>query len=322
MDRGPIQIACASDARYLPHVATLMESLAASNPSQSLTLHLLHDDTVTPELLQQLGGAAQRLGLTFAAIRPTDDLLDRLPPSSGFYPSLIWYRILLPELLGTHNLVLYLDADTLVLQDLRAIWSTDLADALMAAVAQPENDKHSVSALARMGLPKGSGYFNSGVLLMDLRRMREERFCRWVTDVARAQAEQWADSRHFRLPDQDALNFVCSGRWVELHPKWNCLAMRFLSRRMEDSMDSALTVSEAVASPAILHFEGSGFAKPWNYRCVHPLRHLYLMYRKSTPWPLETLEGAHLAARILRPLPPRVQLKVSRLKPRALRIGS
>lgn len=322
MNHGPIQVACVSNAGYLPHVATMMESMAASNPPHDLALHLVHDDTVTPDLLQQLHGAAQRLGLTLSTIRPADELLEQLPPSGSYYPSIVWYRILLPELLATQDRVLYLDADTLVLQDLRGIWSTALDGALLAAVAQPEDRQHTVGARARMGLPADAPYLNSGVLLMDLRRMREERFSQRMIDVGRAQAEEWADATHFDLADQDAFNFAGAGRWVELHPKWNCLATMFLSNQIDDYVDDAFRYGEAVGSPAIVHFEGSGFAKPWNYRCIHPLRHLYLTYRKRTPWPLEHLEDSGLVARVLSLLPPRVQIWVIQLKQQILRKGT
>lgn len=314
-----MHIACSSDAHYLPHVATLMQSLAASNPAPTLTLHLLHDDTVTRDLQTRLHREADRLGLGLTLHRPAP-ASGLLPPSGSHYPALIWYRIMLPELLETLDRVLYLDADTLVLQDLRAMWSVNLDGSLVAAVAQPPETEHSTAALARLGLPAEPGYFNSGVLLMNLRAMREEGFSRQIFEIAHAQTRRWQDSPHFQLPDQDALNSVCAGKWVTLHPKWNCLASLYLSREVKPLVrNNVMGFGEAVASPGIVHFEGSGFAKPWNYRCVHPLRHLYREYRRKTPWPIEQLEGAHLAARILRPLPPSLQLRVAKLKPRALR---
>lgn len=315
-----MHLACTSNERYLPHVATLMQSLAASNPPDAITLHLLHDDTVTRDLQSALRASASRLGLGLMMQQPDAALIGTLPPSGSYYPSLIWYRILLPELLESVDRVLYLDADTLVLQDLRALWSLDLDHSLLAAVAQPAEPQHSQAALSRLGLPADADYFNSGVLLMNLRRMREDDFSRRMIEVGHAQTERWKNSPHFRLPDQDAFNLVCFENWVKLHPKWNSLASLFLSHELKDLVrEDAVQFAEAIASPAILHFEGSGFAKPWNYRCVHPLRHLYLAYRAHTAWPLEQLEDADLAARILRPLPPRVQLRVARLKPRALR---
>ncbi|RHW23500.1 glycosyltransferase family 8 protein [Nocardioides immobilis] len=317
-----MHVACTSNDRYLPHVATLMQSLAASNLPRAITLHLLHDDTVTPQMQGQLHEDATRLGIGLTLRQPDAALLQTLPPSGSHYPPLIWYRIFLPDLLVEVDRVLYLDADTLVLQDLRPLWSLDLDQVLLAAVAQPAEPSHSQPALARLGLPPDADYLNSGVLLMDLRRMREEHFSRQMIDTGQAQAEEWKDSAHFRLPDQDAFNLVCAGRWLKLHPRWNCLASLFLSNGLEDlAQGDALELGEAVASPAIVHFEGSGYAKPWNYRCVHPLRHLYRAYRRRTPWPLEQLEDADLAARVLRPLPPRVQLKIARLKQRARRKG-
>lgn len=322
MSASQIHIACGTNDRYLPHVATLMQSLAASNAMHDITVHVLHDDTVTPDHQRTLQEAAIRVGFELELLRPTAAMREGLPPSGSYYPPLIWYRIFLPELLPTLDRVLYLDADTLVLQDLHTVWSVELGSALLAAVAQPTEVRHSGAALARLGLPGDAAYFNSGVLLMNLRRMREDDFSRRMMEIGHQQTEQWKHSAHFQLPDQDAFNLACVGSWTRLHPKWNCLASLFLSKELDDPQgDRALEFDEARASPAIVHFEGTGYAKPWNYRCVHPLRQLYLDYRKKTPWPLEHLEDADLAARILRPLPPRVQLQIARLKSRALRKG-
>lgn len=218
-NRAPLHLATVSDSRFLPHVATLLNSLAAANRPHDVTMHLLHDGSVTAALQDQLRGEAARLGISIDFLQPTYEALKTLPPSSNYYPSLIWYRVLLPSLLDGLDRVLYLDADTLVLQDLHPIWSTELEGALLAAVPQPWDGQHSGPALTRMGLPSDARYFNSGVLLMNLRAMREQRFQQRVLEIGHMQAEQWADSTHFPLPDQDALNFACFGQWAELHPK-------------------------------------------------------------------------------------------------------
>jgi lipopolysaccharide biosynthesis glycosyltransferase len=151
--------------------------------------------------------------------------------------------------------------------------------------------------------------------------MRADDFTNRIRDIGRRQAAEWGDSTDFRTPDQDAFNLACAGRWVELHPRWNCLASIFLSGTSGSSPEAAQAFAEATASPAILHFEGPSLIKPWNYRCVHPLRHLYRAYRNETPWPLQELEGAGFLAGVLRSLPIRVQVWISWTKHRLLRIG-
>jgi lipopolysaccharide biosynthesis glycosyltransferase len=302
-----LHIACASNAGYLPHVAAMLQSLAASNPLRDLTVHYLHDESLDAGMQEQLRGMAAQLGLRLELLHPASTLMGELPRFQRWSP-LIWYRVFLPQLLPQLEQVLYLDADTLVLQDLRPLWHTPLEGSLLAAVAQHQA-MDGGSDLQHLGVTKHS-YFNSGVLLMDLQKMRAEHVSERVIEIGAAHAGRIA------FPDQDAYNLACAGRWLPLHPKWNCFASVLLAgeRWRQDTED--LRFEEASASPAILHFEGSVFAKPWHARCLHPHRQLYRAYRGRTPWPLLKLEGAGLAADILRRLPVEQQLLVSRLKRR------
>ena len=38
---------------------------------------------------------------------------------------------------------------------------------------------------------------------------------------------------------------------------------------------------DTILHPAILHYSSR---KPWQYHCMHPLRHLYFEYQDLTPW--------------------------------------
>ena len=46
---------------------------------------------------------------------------------------------------------------------------------------------------------------------------------------------------------------------------------------------------ETILHPAILHYSSR---KPWQYHCMHPLRHLYFEYQNLTPW-----KGEHVLNR-------------------------
>lgn len=313
-----VNVACVCNAGHVPHLATMLRSLAASNPRGNVVVHLLHDDSLTAEVKEQLATLADGSGVRLHLLEPTEALLAALPPPTSYYPVLVWFRIMLPELLPDLDRVLYVDVDTLVMQDLRPLWSMDLASALLGAVAAPKDPTH-LEAAARIELGPDRDYFNSGVLLMNLRQMRSEDTAGTIFAIGREQARQWSGSMHFRLPDQDALNLACADRWLPLHPKWNCLGTFFMSPDF-DGARGRLPFAEAVASPGIVHFEGPAIAKPWNYRCRHPLRHLYMAYRRETPWPLMRLEDAGLTSRLLRPLPLRVQLWLPKVKQAAVRL--
>ncbi len=152
------------------------------------------------------------------------------------------------------------------------------------------------------------GYFSSGVMLLNLKRMREETLFSRVTAIA-----SLLDTDP-PFPEQDALNLACDGSWLELHPKWNTYASLYFHGDAGSNTWPSLTLNEAVTSPAILHFESPIIFRPWSVRCIHPHRALYRWYRNRTPWPLPAPESSGLKDRVYSLLP--VPLRLSLLRRR------
>lgn len=114
------------------------------------------------------------------------------------YMSLI--RLALPQLLREEARVLYLDADTIIVDDIGSLFEADLGGCPVGAVREPSRSR------------PWNPYFNAGVLLMDLDAMRGN-VCGdliWT-----------ANHRKMDFPDQDALNIVCHGAVHELPAIWN-----------------------------------------------------------------------------------------------------
>ncbi len=97
--------------------------------------------------------------------------------------------------------VLYLDVDTIAVRSLRPLAELDLGGAYVAAV---ENvwAPWMTHFPAKLGLPPEQGYFNSGVLVMDLDRIR--------ADGRDAEMLEFAHTRGDVITwlDQDVLNAV------------------------------------------------------------------------------------------------------------------
>jgi lipopolysaccharide biosynthesis glycosyltransferase len=199
------------------------------------------------------------------------------------FPASHWYRVFLPELLPDLPRVLYLDADLIVLEPLRPLWEVDLAGNDVAAVTNVFQRDH-VGRLDLLGLPAPEAYFNTGVMVMDLERMRREGRVREVLDYGLANREKlfW--------PEQDAMNVVLWRRRLPLHPRWNCMnsVINFPWSREVLGVEA---VEEARRRPAIRHFEGPSINKPWHYLCEWEGRELYFQHRSQTPWPSYRLEG-------------------------------
>lgn len=302
-----VTIATTIDDAWIPHFATCVASIAASRGSEQVRFLMLKGPMLSAAALADIRDFVRDNGMALESVTIPDDALASLPPTLLFSP-LVWYRLLLPELLPEHDRILALDADTLVLQSLTPLYERQLGDHLVAAVGQPVTGTHE--RMLSLGLDPADSYFNAGVMLMNLDGMRAEQLGRRAVALGH---ERYAD---YIFAEQDALNVLLSRRWDHLHPKWNTLSYIWLLPTDADGTYSELDLAAARSSPAVVHFEGFQTVKPWYYRSVHPLRHLYREYRAQTPWPLEQLERKSLSGAVLRPLPVRWQYRLTRSKAR------
>lgn len=295
-----MDIAFATDAGYLPWTATAIRSVL--DQVHQPTVHLLHlGDLGVPDL-DRLRGMVTDGGGKLETHAVTRDRLAGLPAVDRF-GMVVWLRLLLPDLLPDARRVLYLDADTLVIDALDELWTTDLGGALLGAVSNvvaTELRSH-VAAIAADGR-----FFNSGVLLIDLDLVRRERAFDAVVAYARD------EGRRLVWPDQDALNAGVAGRWSSLHPRWNAQNSLWTWADLAVDTFGAAAVEEARARPAILHFEGPSLSKPWHFLSRHQFRDEYLRTLRSTPWAATPLEDRTAATRLINRMPASRQLAAYR----------
>ena len=148
-----------------------------------------------------------------------------------------WAKLAIPSLLPaslTH--VLYVDADTLVLEDPTAMYlrTTSLpemngAKGRLLAAAVDFGIPCGHPSLLAQGWPEGRRYFNAGVMLINLEAWRSRLPGLMKSLQSRILGEVVGDSVDQSLQtklcygEQDALNLAClaSGGWIELDPTWN-----------------------------------------------------------------------------------------------------
>lgn len=303
-----LHVACSSDSRLGADCAVMLFSLATANPSTSITVHFLHDDRITTKDLADLGALATGAGADWEPLAVPSELTAMFPYSERYGYS-AWYRILLPKVLPDVDRVLYLDSDLLILGALDALYGTDLGNGCLAAVTQPTLPEVLPRLQATLGLPDADSYFNSGVMTLDLTRLRDagcvEQVLAFIHDGRGPMP--WAD--------QDPLNAVLHARRVHLGPRWNLMTPLF---ELPPSMLpwSETEILDAIRDPAVIHFIGE--YKPWHYRCKHPYRQQYFEILASTPWKGRLIEGRTLRNMAIRPLPPRWQPLVERTLDRGL----
>lgn len=286
-----IELACIADGDYLRHTGAMLHSALSASAPASFSIRVLHGVPIAKADRARLQQVTQGFGAQLRFEHIDDARAAQFP--SGYFPRVVWLRILLPELMPDATRVLYLDSDLIVTDDLCPLWATDLGEHLLGAVTNPFYPFMPDHPRLHLSINSPRDYFNSGVLLMNLERMRVEGTAAKLCEFARTHPGN-------PYPDQDALNDVCRDRWLHLHPRWNVQSTLF-ELPLEQLPLPAKEIVEALARPAVVHFIGP--FKPWHYLCRHRRQTLYFEHARATPWGVPVLEGRNLRNAILRRLP-------------------
>lgn len=171
------------------------------------------------------------------------------------------FKMDLSELLCDEDKVIYIDGDTLIQGSLNELYKTDIESAFVAAV----DDQFDVRIeeysylCGRIGL-KRKHYFNSGVMLLNLKKMRQENISQRLLEYRTMGINYFMD--------QDCLNAVLGEKLITLPYVYN-----FMST-LSDVYDVAeigkkflniniKSMEECISSAKILHLTDR--KKPWIY---------------------------------------------------------
>jgi lipopolysaccharide biosynthesis glycosyltransferase len=267
-----VDIAMGFDAKYAPHAATVVSSIVRNAPGARIRFLMLHAD-VDAATRGRVATEAPEAEFSWIEVGEKD-----LPAyaTRGHLNRTVLFRLGLETLAPADcTRVIYIDADTIVLGDVRELWGVDLGDCAIGAVRDCYQD--AAEFAARWTLPHdGQHYFNAGVQVIDLERVRRERlFSKALNFVV-------ANDEKLLFGDQDALNFVFWGRWAPLDPAWN--VQRYLSPA------EIATSGWRRAGPGLVHFIGTH--KPWMANVWHPWAWLYWENIKRTSF-ADEIAAAH-----------------------------
>ncbi|TVP46546.1 MAG: glycosyltransferase family 8 protein [Mongoliibacter sp.] len=270
-------VAFAVNRRFFMPLAVAMHSLLKYNAAEIRKIYLFCNE-ISDDEKNKFRIITGDLDFEVKIIQERD--LSQLVTSLHFQCA-NYYRLLIPDLLKEDK-ILYLDADIIVLGSLKPIWETDLTNDYLAAVWTP-----GVDWSPKLGVEKEDGYFNSGVMLMNLRQWRENNLGRKVVEFVHE------NPKLIRFVDQCGLNVMVKNRWKKLPVKYN-LTMDFYEEEYEAD-DPGVDIEEirkAKINPVIVHFTGS--SKPWQTSNQHPFKFLFWKYLRQTPFSRKLPEDFNL----------------------------
>ena len=175
-----------------------------------------------------------------------------------FSSAVYYYRAFIPIMFPLYKKAVYIDSDTILRGDIGELYDIDLGDKVMAAMVDPkvttipEFRDYVDNAL---GVPH-TEYVNSGVQVMDLKKMRKIRYLSTMIDLIKKYDADLV------APDQDYLNVILKGKILHLDPVWNAEPVKDLPKNVK-----------------LVHF--NLFNKPWHYKNV-PCEKIFWNAAKGT----------------------------------------
>lgn len=182
-----------------------------------------------------------------------------------FFTRTIFYRLFLADMFPEYDKGIYIDADSVILSDLKELYDVELGDNLIAATK--DNSIKYVEPLHVyikdvLGLPFEE-YINSGMLVINMKAFREEHFTQHFLNLMK--------KYYFYCiaVDQDYLNEIANGRILYLDDKWNAMPK-------DHKYDN-----EEIKNPKIVHY--NLFYKPWYFKGIMYEKYFW-QYVKDCPF--------------------------------------
>lgn len=269
-----IDILCATDDGFAQHCGVMLCSLFENNKEHDVVAHVV-ESGLSDDNKKRLERVARAAGQTIVFHRLKEGaakdclLSERMTVTEAAY-----YRLFVASLITDETIerIVYLDCDMIVRRDIAPLFRYDMSTATIAAVRDINNPMYAEHS-EQLGFAYDDAYFNSGMLVINLRRWRDD-------GMERVLVSESAKPRRVFYPDQDVLNKVFRRRWTELPPAWNRFHLVNYSkihfRRPQDEI-------EYVYDPAIVHF-ASNAARPWMHLSGVPFADEYDRYAALTPW--------------------------------------
>ena len=264
------------DDNYTQHAGVTICSFLANNPGVH-TFHIISDgiSEYNQSLLHDICAAS---GSTLCYYSVDAATAANFPVGEGtINPDLTiatYFRLFMADLLpASLEKVLYIDCDIVVDASLDGLWNTTFLDGKCIAALE-ELAILSTDGCRRMGYPQTYSYFNAGVLLVHLGRLRT------VFSVEKAAAFIRDHNTDIRYHDQDVLNALLYDKKQFFELRYNVMDTCLIKGVVLP--DRYKAQSSAVRRPAIIHYTGE--VKPWHRESRNPFTYKYFEYLWLTPW--------------------------------------
>ncbi|MEL7568547.1 MAG: DUF4422 domain-containing protein [Eubacteriaceae bacterium] len=270
-----IPVAFATDDNYALQTYVAMHSIMKHSSSGSVYRFIIMSPSSLSENSKQM-----MLAITEQYESCTVEFIDTLNDFIGVdihishITAPTYYRLRLPKYLLDCDKIIYLDSDILVCDDLQKLYDINIEDYYVAGVkalgyhVRIDIEEYCINN----GLQNIDRYINAGVLLMNLKKIRQDGLDKKFIEMS---------TQHFESQDQDIINIACYARIKTLPFRFNVMTKYYKWKQpMYKGVYSQKEIEEAWSKPLIIHFADK--IKPWD-DFYSPLAKIWWDYLENTP---------------------------------------
>ena len=239
-----IPVFYAVDDKYIPFLAVSLGSLIANTTeSNNYAIKVLTTGISNENIEKIKKYEKENVTIEFVNLsKQLEEIKDKLY-TRNYFSNTTYFRLFIPEIYPEYNKAIYIDSDTVVLEDIAKLYSDDMGDNLISAVsdgAVQSIDIFKDYVEKVVGVSDYNYYFNAGMIVMNLKELREYKFQEkflYLLEKIRFEVAQ----------DQDYLNRLCKGRVKLIDSSWNTMPIMGIQDKQ----------------PKIIHYNLG--AKPWYF---------------------------------------------------------
>ena len=213
-----IPVFFAVDNGYIPFLGVALKSLIDNTSEKNRYAIKILYTNVTEENKERIKKyEKENISIEFVDLNKQLEEIKEKLYTRNYFSNTTYYRLFIPELYPEYDKAVYIDSDTVCLSDIAELYNTDMGDNLIAGI--PDGVIQAIDIFKDyvervVGVADYNNYFNAGVIVMNLKELRdykfEEKFIYMLEKIKFEVAQ-----------DQDYLNRLCKGRVKILDYSWN-----------------------------------------------------------------------------------------------------
>jgi|GEM_PF-4850717 len=280
-DKKTIHVVFVADEKFTDFLGLAINSIIYnSNTNRIYDIAVITTD-ISEEHIEDLLSLIkdkENINIRFAYV---NKLIDKINfKVSNNYNSFTYYRLLLPDIVNGIEKILYLDSDVMVNTDLTELYDMNFDGNLLIGtydtlIASWQNFNSGMrSYFKALGLNRSGEYVQAGVLLFDLKSIKDKIDMRAMID--------YACLKKYIFNDQDLINIYFMGKIKIVSLKWNVLnqngdALNACLQHLSESQKNEYM--DSLSDPYIVHFAERSFPC---YRINGRYDETYWKYAKGT----------------------------------------